>query len=571
MNSARDLEQKLLSIDGRGYKAYKSIRGSYALKDLTLHLDYIQGDPFAAPSRIRLEVAPDRAGFPEWAYRTPERQTALEDFLTRQLDRGLRAASPGRLGSGKGGLMAVDAPGQEIMKRTSMVIREGGVEARMVVGLPARGRRVMGRAARDMLLKALPPAADRCLLFSSLSERALRRHLEAAEDQVHLRRALRDRRLVAFLGYGSLLARRSGVSDLPLVEGIPLEADPELEVTLTAPNGGPVTGLGIPEGVTLIVGGGYHGKSTLLRALERGIYQHVPGDGRETVVSDPTSIKIRAEDGRRVEGVDISPFISNLPSDSDTRFFRTDAASGSTSQAANIMEAVELGTRCLLIDEDTSATNFMIRDARMQCLVRKDREPITPFVDRVRELWENLGISSVIVVGGSGDYLDVADTVIMMDSYRPVHVTDRARQVARDIPTGRSPESPEPLTSPRSRCPIPDSFDPRRGRKTRIRARGLEEIQFGREDIDLGGVEQLVHPSQTRAVGDIIHLLARKHFDGDTSLLAGLEKCMEELMEGGLDLLSPFEGHPGDYAWVRPLEIGAAINRLRTLQIAERK
>ncbi len=569
MRDGRDLERKLASIDGRGYKAYKSLAGTYDLGAFILHLDHIQGDPFAAPSRGRIEVAAREARFPLWAYENRERRVAFQDFLTREMDRALSELPPLAEGSGKSGLMAVDRPGQEIMERTSMVVDEGRIEARFVVGLPARGRRVMGDAARRMLLSLLPPAVSRALNHARIDESALRQHIQTAEDQHYLRQRLGEAGLVGFLGQGSILPRQSGISDLPLTgsQALPLEVPDDLAVTLRVPHWGEVRGLGIPRGITLIVGGGYHGKSTLLRALERGIYTHVPGDGRELVVTDPTAVKVRAEDGRRVEGVDITPFINNLPGGSGTDFFRSDSASGSTSQAAGIMEALELGSRCLLLDEDTSASNFMIRDARMQALVHRDKEPITPFVDRVRGLYCDLGVSTILVMGGSGDYFDVAHTVIMMDSYRPRHVSALARRVARDLPALRKKEVPAPLSQPRERYPDQSSLSARRGGRDRVRARGIREIKFGVHDIDLSQVEQIVHPSQTRAIGDVIGRLVAPYLRDGLSLRRALEMCLADLCREGLDILSPYGGHPGDYAEVRLFEIGAAMNRLRGMRV----
>ncbi|MDR7402960.1 MAG: ABC-ATPase domain-containing protein, partial [Armatimonadota bacterium] len=369
---------------------------------------------------------------------------------------------------------------------------------------------------------------------------------------------------------GSVLPRRSGVSDLPL-QGervVPFAAPPALAVELEAPHRGRVRGMGIPAGVTLIVGGGYHGKSTLLRALERGVYNHVPGDGRELVVTLPGAVKIRAEDGRRVEKVDISPFITNLPFGQPTERFSTEEASGSTSQAANIMEALEVGAQVLLLDEDTSATNFLLRDARMQRLVRKEKEPITPFIDRVRQLYRERGVSSVLVVGGAGDYLDVADTVIMMDEYRARDVTGEARRVAAAIPSGRRAEEAGPLGRSPERVPLPESFNPQRGQRTRVGARGVDNIRFGEEEILLQSVEQLVDPSQTRAIADAIRYLAARYCDGRRSLRELVELVCRDIQKEGLDAISPFRGqHPGDYALPRPWELAAAINRLRTLRV----
>jgi len=336
-------------------------------------------------------------------------------------------------------------------------------------------------------------------------------------------------------------------------------------VTFATPNHGVISGMGIPEGVTLIVGGGYHGKSTLLRAIERGVYIHIPGDGREWVVTDPTAIKIRAEDGRRVEKVDISPFISDLPMGKSTQEFCTDDASGSTSQAANIVEALELGSRLLLIDEDTSATNFMIRDRRMQKLVRREKEPITPFIDQVRNVLEN-GVSTILVMGGAGDYLDVADLVLMMDTYVPRDVTSLASRIVQDYPTGRLPEAPGPFRSPIPRVPLPPSIDPTRGKKpVKIDAKSIHTILFGRIPIDLSSVEQLVDIGQTRAIGDAIHYLKEHHLDGRRSMIDAIELFHAALKTRGLDILSP--SPRGDYVMPRPMELGFAINRLRSLKV----
>ncbi len=567
---ARRLRETLRRIDGRGYGAYRDCEGSYDFGDLVLHLDHAQADPFAAPSAVRVTVPAAVAGLPPESWSGGARRRGLEDYLLRRLAARAAAAGRGARGSGKSGVIAVYRPGQEMLRRSAVVVHRGEVEARFGVGLPAAGRTVLGREAEELLCEAVPALAREALVHRGGWAGELRRWCELAEDQEFLRGRLAEMGLVAFVREGAILPRRSGASDLPLPaeRARPFASPARLRVQVHLPNGGPVTGMGVPAGVTVITGGGYHGKSTLLRTLERGVYDHVPGDGRELCVTVPGAVKIRAEDGRRVEKVDISAFITNLPDGQDTARFSTDNASGSTSQAANIVEALELGATCLLLDEDTSATNFMIRDARMQALVARDREPITPFVDRVRELHRSLGVSSVIVVGGSGDYLDVADTVIMMDAYEPRDVTERAREVAASLPTGRKPEAPRALAAPRPRVPLPAGFDAWAGRKEKVRARGQEEIQFGREEIDLSAVEQLVETGQTRAIAALLRLAARRHMDGRRSLREALGAALAEVEERGLDVLSPFPGRPaGDLALPRLLEVGAAANRLRTLVV----
>ena len=264
-----------------------------------------------------------------------------------------------------------------MLANTAVQIRgDGTVEARFTVGLPAQGRRVLGRQACQLLLEELPRIIESSLMARSHAEEELWRHAAANEDADALRSMLAERGLIAFVADGSILPRSSGVDDRPMGgdEVIPFSSPESLRIGYSLPNAGTVAGMGVGEGVTLIVGGGYHGKSTLLRAIERGVYNHRPGDGRELVVSAPDLVKIRAEDGRAVNGVDISAFIGDLPLGKSTRRFSSDNASGSTSQAAAIVEAMESGASGLLIDEDTAATNFLIRDARMQALVPKESE-----------------------------------------------------------------------------------------------------------------------------------------------------------------------------------------------------
>jgi predicted ABC-class ATPase len=328
--------------------------------------------------------------------------------------------------------------------------------------------------------------------------------------------------------------------------------------------------MGIPRGVTLIVGGGFHGKSTLLSALERAVYPHIPGDGRELVAVDPSAVKIRAEDGRSVQKVDISPFITNLPLGRDTASFSSENASGSTSQAANIMEALEAGSTLLLLDEDTSATNFMIRDERMQQLISKDREPITPFVDKVKKLYRDHGVSTILVMGGSGDYFDVADVVIAMDTYLPHDVSARAREISEKYRAARDDEGGALFGAITRRAPDPACFDPSRGRReVKIDAKGRHRILYGTLEIDLDGLSQLVDTAQTRAVGNIIHRYATEYAPQGDALIEGLTRVMDTVHNSGLDTL--VSGKTGDLACPRLFEAAGAVNRMRTLVVREKR
>lgn len=568
MRDRGELASILRRIDGAGYGAYKRLRGSFRFPGFTLHVDHVQGDPFAAPSRLRIHIPPEVAGFPTELFKTRERRIALEDFLVRALAREIPRVTKGRRGSGRSGEFSVVDFGQCILPRTAVRISEEGVEAIVSCGLPAAGRRVLGREAEAMLLSELPELVRRALHYGSLDPQAVRRHVECGEDAAALRGQLSQHELVAFVAEGAILPRASGVSDRPLRAGaIPFVPPESLAVTLERPNAGPIRGMGIPEGITLIVGGGYHGKSTLLSALAQGVYNHIPGDGREYVVTRTEAVVIRAEDGRFVCGVDISPFISGLPNGTDTKSFSTQNASGSTSQAANIMEALEVGAKVFLVDEDTSATNFMIRDERMQELVSKDKEPITPFLDKVRQLYRELGVSTVLVMGGSGDYFEVADTVIMMDAYRPVDVTAQAKEIVRRYPLKRRPEGGDRFGEFRVRRPDLGSIQPRT-RKGKLKVQGSRlSLRLGNYTIDLTRLSQFAEVPQVRAVGYLLAWLAEHGqelgTDGSVSgLLSALERAVEK---EGLERFLP--ARYGDLAVPRRFEVAAALNRLRTLRL----
>lgn len=566
MTNCDNLRQRLLQLDGRGYKAYKDIKGNYTFPDFTLIIDRVQGDPFASPSQVRVQVPQSVAAFPPYLYQTLAREIALRDYLTRQFDRAAREMSS-RRGTGKSGLIAITQIGQSVLERTSALISDESVEVRFVVGLPAHGRSISGRQAAQMLCDDIPQIVDRSIHYRSLDAAAIDRHVATVEDADWLRQQLVERGLVAFIPDGAILPRRSGVDERPLLDDAVLFNSPEtLRVEFTCPNRGLVTGMGIPTGVTLIVGGGFHGKSTLLRAIELGVYNHIPDDGRELIVTHPAAVKIRAEDGRSIAGVDISPFINQLPQGRSTRQFSTPNASGSTSQATNIVEALEAGGKLLLVDEDTAATNFMIRDRRMQQLIAKDKEPITPFIDKVRQLYADYGVSTILVMGGSGDYFDVADTVIAMENYQPDDVTEKAKAIALATRTERLPEGGNQFGQITPRIPLPESIDPSRGqRQVKLNVRDVDEVLFGTEEIDLSAVEQIVEAGQLRAIASAIVYAKEHYIDGRCTLPEMLDRVMVDIESEGLDTLSNLP--EGDLVLFRRFELAAALNRLRTLKV----
>jgi predicted ABC-class ATPase len=561
------LRSTLDRIDRKGYGAYKDLSGSHDFGPFILFIDRVQRDPFAPPSLIRIRMKDNP--FDPAFFENRVRRVAFEDFLTRSVEREIRGVVRGNRGSGGSGRVEIQRTSQVVLPRTSMVVESGYVEARMAVGLPARGRSVDARAARTMLLEELPEVVRRGLVPAPEGgvdgERA-RLHVETVEDADYLRRLLPGLGLVAFVADGAVLPRESGASDRPLREGaVPFASPDEFRVEVDLPNRGVVSGMGVPEGVTLVAGGGFHGKSTLLSALSRSVYDHVPGDGRELVVAREDAVKVRAEDGRSVSGVDISAMIGELPGGRSTDDFSTPNASGSTSQAANIAEALEVGTSLLLVDEDTSATNFMVRDERMRELVRS--EPISPFIDLVRPLHRSLGVSAVVVVGGVGDYLDVADRVILLEDYVPSDATPRAREVTRKFPP-RAPLTHREMHPPRERVIHASSIDLRRGKRETARSRGLHTIELGCERVELSYLEQLAEAGQTEAVARIIG-----EFVTAGEVREVRELVREELAsvsEKGLDSLGSVEGHPGEMSLPRAQEVAAAINRVRSLRASPR-
>lgn len=579
MLTNQPLQHLLLDLDRRSYKAYKQIQGRYQFREFTLSIDYVQGDPFASPSKLRIFIPQTVAKFPQELYQNPSREIALRDYITRQFDRISHQLSE-RRGTGKSGLIKICSIGQEVLERTTVFINHQQLEVRFFVGLPASGRSILGNEAVEMLCEDIPTIVSKSLKFSALNQLECRHHIETIEDADYLREQLPQKGLIAFIADGSILPRRSGVDQRPLLkEAIPFQAPESLKVTLNCPNRGKITGMGIPPGITLIVGGGYHGKSTLLRAIELGIYNHIPGDGREFVITHPTAVKIRAEEGRSVVGVDISPFINQLPFQKSTTQFSTENASGSTSQAANIMEALEAGlssanstdfpklSPILLVDEDTSATNFMIRDQRMQTLIKKEKEPITPFLDKVRQLYEDYQVSTLLVMGGSGDYFEVADTVIAMDNFHPFNVTEKAKEIALSYQNHRQPEGGTNFGKIRSRIPLPESLDPSRGhRDVKVKVRDIDTVTFGTEEIDLSAISQLVENAQLRAILAAMIYAKTKYMNHQLTLSQILDHVMADLTNQGIDILSPFP--EADFAMFRRFELAAAINRLRSLSVS---
>ena len=572
MKSERDLKALLQSIDHRGYPAYKETRGAWRFPSYIFSIDHVQGDPFASPSHVSVIVDGRTAGFPADYLAPSHRNAALADHLLRLFGKSITRADARRAGSGKSGLITTSRPGQEVLRRTACEVNAdtGTVTLRFEMGFPANGRTINAREMIRMVFEVLPEITEQSLFFRNIDQKRLRTAIELADDAAYIRAELPRRGLCAFLADGSVLPRESGVSQLPMRGAVPFTSPDSMAVTLDLPHRGSTRGMGIPCGITLIVGGGYHGKSTLLTALERGVYDHIAGDGRELVITEPSALKIRAEDGRCVRNKDISLFIRDLPNGKDTRHFSTEDASGSTSQAANVAEAIESGSRLLLIDEDTSATNFMVRDALMARIVLKEQEPITPFISRIRDLYETAGISTILVAGSSGAYFYAADTVLQMDHYVPADITARVKEaLAAEKNDTLDNEHARSVLRAEHFC-LPDVSRPYRPngalkREQRLKLKTLSEDAFliAHDEVDVRGLEQIADREQTQTLAYILKYIQLHILDGKKTLQQATEEMWQLLQSKGLSVL--FDGSfPGNgLCEVRREEIFGVLNRYR--------
>lgn len=567
MQSAAELKQLLDRIDHRGYPAYKDTKGQYQFQGYVFSIDHVQGDPFASPSKVSVQVKGSTAGFPEELYKGRHQRAALQDEMTRQFYRAIQKYAFRAKGSGKSGLISVSKCGQEVLERTACEInpKNGDVKLRFEVGFPANGRTINAREMEKIVYEFLPECVEQSLFYKNCDKKRVRSIVDLAEDQQYIRDELEKNDLIAFVANGAILPRESGVSDKPMKGAVRFQSPKEMEVTMKLPHKGEISGMGIRRGITLIVGGGYHGKSTLLKALELGVYNHIQGDGREYVITKDDAMKIRAEDGRSIKKTDISMFINDLPNGKDTRGFYTEDASGSTSQAANVIESMEAGASVMLIDEDTSATNFMIRDELMQRVIHRDMEPITPFIDRILELYQIYGISTVIVAGSSGAYFHIADTIIQMDRYEPKEITKLAKETAKDFPAMSGMENPaeKPVFI---RCP-------RQGRgfkpndRIKMKTMGKEMVQLNRENIDLRYVEQLADTEQVSALGYCVRYAEKHLFQGKDTIQNVVDKLEEKICREGLSSLCESNASVANLAMPRRQEIFACLNRYRGLNL----
>lgn len=569
MKMAEELQRELRSINRKSYPAYKGLKGAYQFPDYQLFIEHVQGDPFAAPSALRIFVPHSKAKFPERYYWDKCSKVALQDALLRRFAEISAKFCYQAKGSGKSGVIQVSHCGQEVLERTACEITKEGIHIRFFVGFPANGRTINSGELEKILFVYLPKCVEMSLYHRKVPERETEQVICLKEDQRVIREELKKRGLIAFVANGSILPRQSGNSDLPMKDAVPFQSPKSMEITIQLRHRGSITGMGIRKGITLIAGGGYHGKSTLLEALEKGVYDHIAGDGREFVITDDTAWKLRAEDGRKIKDVDISLFINHLPNGRNTRRFSTLDASGSTSQAANIIEAIEAKSQVLLIDEDTSATNFMVRDELMQRVIQKDKEPITPFLERARDLYEKAGISTILVVGSCGSYFYIADQIIQMDNYCPVDITEKTRKLLKEYKKPDCEAKGFALPSEKRIISFGSSVVRRKNYRgtgmveehEKLKVMGRESLMLGKEQLDLRYLEQLADREQTQTLGYLLKYAKEQYSGKTTDLTALMESLIWKLEKEGIGSVSGQKEIPAGMAMPRRQEIYACFNR----------
>ncbi|KAA0256896.1 isopentenyl-diphosphate delta-isomerase [Deferribacter autotrophicus] len=566
-----DLIKFLKRINHKGYLNYQMLKNYPLISDnYSLHFLKIQKDPFASPSLLELTINLDFLGYPSFFFENDHRKIAFQDYLLRILKTTADKFRGFIKGSGKSGVIFVNSGGQKIIERSSLKFTDNQLKFLFNIGLPASGRSILSDECAKIFNKITPSFIE-TILWKNLNKEACYLHVKTYENFFYIRNQLDKLGLIAFIKNGSILPRESSISDKPKKNALKFQSPNTLEikVKLLHPiiedniEKNEITGMGIKKGITVIVGGGYHGKSTLLNALSHAVYPHIPGDGREYVVVKESTMKIRAEDGRFVEKTDITPFINNLPDKNNTKEFSTLNASGSTSQAANIIEAIEMGGEVFLIDEDTSATNFMIRDYKMQKLIPKEIEPITPFIDRVKQLKNEYNISTILVTGGNGDYLDVADTVILMKNYTPYDFTEKAKEIIKQFDSKRLNESSPHFDVTFQRTVQSSTFNfIYKSKRLKIKTLKKDRLYICREEIDLKMIEQIAEELQAETIGYYINYIAN-NFTGLTieEITSRLKK---ELASYGFKHL---ENKNNRLVKPRVYEIISALNRLRTLKI----
>lgn len=592
------LYQKIRTLNGKNYGLYKSLAEKpWDFGDFSLEFLHVQGDPFAPASRVMIKASLQMLGYSsEWGS-SFERRLALSDFLLRRMSAVVKEKYPDRDAA-----VIFDVAGPEMLVRNSLWIDNGELRAVLQVRLPGESRKIQAEAAAEILTMVLPDLVSASLFNDGGRceggvKPELAAHYQVLADRKVILEELEKRSLCAFVPNGAILPRASGISQDPLEGAIPFTSPEELAVTLNV-NGRDICGMGIPKGITVITGGAFHGKSTLLQALTCAVYPHIPGDGREGIVIDESALRVGVEDGRSVRGTDLSQFVRDLPGGVSTKEFTTASASGSTSEAANLLEAMEAGSTTFLIDEDSSAVNFLIRDARVRKLLGDDRELLIPLTDRIREICYGTANASegecsansaddkcaacsfILVAGACGDYLELADNIIVMANYKAECAKTFGKPCAALGETAVVPPSGlSPFVAPACRGfaeyikPIQNSIRPTSAveRQVKVKLSGDTLLQMGFLVADTSRLVTLSDKQQRLGAGFMLlnlcqNVISNNASDGaqdsaNASIVDCIEKLCDKIKNVGFRNLP--QGMSREMSLARSVDIACVLFRLR--------
>ncbi len=542
--SVEEAARITLSLDGSGYKEYKKLynyevdHGIYKIR-----FTRIQGDPFAPPSIIEATAELDNLPEPVQSLLKDQRNTVpVTDYLTRKLHT-ILAEESSHCGTGNSCLLGIPRPSPRILYRSSVTLEGKLLKTRFYIGLPALGRRIAGVKAARMLGKVIPRILDR-YTDSMRREELVERHVRIYAIQEYIRGWLAENGYLSFIGEGSVIPRESSFSEKPLPQAVPFKPPGGLEGRICG-DYGCFRGMLLPEGVNIIVGGAFHGKTTLLKGILEGVYDHVEGDGRELVVSRADTFMVEAEEGRIVSCVDISRMISYLPGGGSVECFSTLDASGSTSMAASISEALEAGVRHILFDEDTSATNLLYRDERMEELIPED--PITPLSRSIRVFTDLHNVSFTAIATASSAFLDLADTVVKMKEYKPYSLKTPSENMTPRFGRAESPVGQRTYKGVRG--------------LVKVKQQGYKLIlhyERNRYEIDASRNPRIVEAGQVKLIAGA--LMKYKQLGKPVSV-ASLARMFEEDYRGSA-FRSFYPTIPPDLTETRGLDFVWVVNRL---------
>jgi len=557
----KELYRKILSMKSKKYGFYKSLsQKTWSFGDFSLEFVHVQGDPYAPASKILLKAPFSSLGYSTKLIASFTQRLAVADFFLRRLFIEIQNYNGDKKAEFK-----IMAPTQEVLLRNALWIENGFIQILLQVNLPAKERIIDEKKAAHLLTAVLPDLVTSSLYFFDPQVlKDLEAHVRCLEVREELLKIIKEQNLVAFVPNGAILPRASGLSDTPLLEAIPFVSPSDLEVQFEV-LGESIVGMGIQKGITVIAGGAYHGKSTLLHALERAVVPHIPGDGREWVVIDESACAIHVEEGRSIQNTDISFFLKNLPGDTSTSQFNTVSASGSTSQVGNFLEALEFGSKCFLIDEDYSAVNFLIRDSRVRALLGDQNEPLTPLIDRIQHLKEK-GLNFIIVAGACGAYLEVADQVLLVSNYKISRATQKVLEINSQLEPSVKEDPSVDFEFPQSRLfhdfvkdmlphVKPTSAVERRV-KVRLQDNSVLQIGFLRAQI---AKTSLFHESTKLASGYLLLNLLQNPSNEES--LKQIEALCLKIQNVGFRAIP--QGFSKDLALPRPIDIASALLRLR--------